>query len=109
MKPWMKRVLAALAVLVPLNVHVVRVEDEVVVLAKDQMSLRDTFVDATDWGVSDYIDASPRVRNHLLAHGQYPRKLREFRNSLADLKEKTKNLLRPLESAIHGWLSDQLE
>ena len=78
-------ILTAIALL---HVHVIRLEDDFDIIAKDGMTLRGTYVDVRDWGPADYLSCAPRIRNHLICERHYPEFINRFDNALKELTKR---------------------
>ncbi len=102
-------IIASIAFAGALNVHILRTEDGLELISKDNMSLRDTYVDVRKWCVDDYFTHSTRISSYLLYTKQYIPLKKALKENAAKYSQKAKEILRPAEEALHGWLSEQLK
>lgn len=91
-----------LAVILILNVHVIRMDDGVDIITKDTMCLRDSYVDVRDWQFRDYMRHSPRIRNYLLHDVYYASAVRSFQGRFDDAADTAIGILRRAENFLQG-------
>ncbi len=109
MKPLFFLMCAAGLTLAILSVHVIRLGEGFNVIAKDRLTFRDTYVDARNMGILDYMAACDRIQDYLL----YEKKLRSVLDSAeegaGEIALELKDRLRPMEEALHEWISEKLK
>lgn len=102
-------VAALIVALFLLNFHIIRMEDDIDIIPKDSMSLRETYIDVRDWGTVDYLAHSARVRNYLIYEKNYANLVDGVRETTGQATAAIKTRLRPIEEAVHEWLSEKLD
>ncbi|MEZ4529135.1 MAG: hypothetical protein R2941_24750 [Desulfobacterales bacterium] len=88
--------------------HVIRLEKGMAVIAKDHLTLRETWVDAGKFDPKMLVTASPRVRNYLLqVYGA--EMLSELKKGTEKSAGSVKKTLREKEQSFHEWVSEKLK
>jgi hypothetical protein len=94
-----------------LNVHIIRLNEGFEVIAKDNMTFRDTYADVRAWGLADYMSHAPRIRNYLFYEKKYAalknmvnQKKAAVNKETGSVADSAKKQLESAEKAIRDWL-----
>lgn len=92
-----------------LSFHVIRLEKGMAVIAKDHLTLRETWVDAGKFDPKMLLTASPRVRNYLLYEVYGAEMLSELKKGTDASADSVKKTIREKEQRFHEWISEKLK
>lgn len=91
--------------LAALSLYVIRTNDGFEVITKNELTLRDTYVDVRNWGITDYLAHSDRIRNYLFYTKHYQPLKKAVAEKMSEIHKKAKEDLRPIEKSFHEWVS----
>jgi predicted ribosome quality control (RQC) complex YloA/Tae2 family protein len=91
-----------------LNFHIIRLNDGFEVITKDNMGLRETYVDARNLKIAQLLIYTPRVRNYLIYRVCYTQTYDEMMKKTDESVKVLKENLRKTEQAVHEWLAEKL-
>lgn len=108
--------LACIGLIAALGFHILQYKGGVDIIAKDYLTFRHTWVDVREWDLADYIRGPKRIRDYMLYEKKDDSLKRMISEKQREWSEKTEGVissarekLRPLEQALHDWLSERLE
>lgn len=108
----MKKAYLSIALIVMLgfsfSFHVLRLDDSFDIITKETLTLRDTYADVRNWGWTDYLSHSPRIRNYLIYEKYYPRLVRMAKENTDKSVDSAKDTLREVEKMFHKWITEKL-
>ena len=99
--------------------HVIRVDDGIEIVRKENFTCQDFYVDVRGFGLADYFYHAPKIRNYLFFEKPYERLLGLIEEKKIELETSNQKMeepqgplaqkMKPIERAIREWIEKILK